>query len=94
MNKRELKKHRYESLLQITKDIESFEDGDRRHYTLFLLWDCGYITRDLYHFLKRKLCQNAYLNGVTEFSYLIKIYFSQHDEDSFNHYVIKDKKEE
>lgn len=87
-------KSRYKELLKITRDIRSYEDFIRRVDMGLFAIVCGdFISDELHRFLKRKMIQNAYLNGVSELSVIIKLYFSSNDIDSFNHYVIKDKKE-
>ena len=85
-------KRKYEKLLQLTRDIRNYEDANNRLNTLYLIWDCRFISLDLYHFLKRKIIQSAYLNGVSYLDYMVNAYFSKNDIDSFNHYVIKDKR--
>lgn len=86
-------KSRYKELLKITRDIRSYGDYIHRVYMGIFAMECDFISVELYRFLKRKMLQNAYLNGVSEIAFTIKIYFSSNDIDSFNHYVIKDKKE-
>lgn len=86
-------KSRYKELLKITRDIRSYEEFGRRIDMGLFAMGCDFISLELYRFLKRKILQNAYLNGVSDLSVIIKLYFSSNDIDSFNHYVIKDKKE-
>nr|DAP78458.1 MAG TPA: hypothetical protein [Caudoviricetes sp.] len=86
-------KSRYKELLKITRDIRSYGDYIRRVDIGLFAMDCDFISVELFCFLKRKMLQNAYLNGVSELSDIIKLYFSSNDIGSFNHYVIKDKKE-
>lgn len=85
-------KRRCKKLLDLTRDIISYDDANYRLHGILLMWDCGFITMNLYIFLKRKIIQNAYLNGVTNFDYMIEVYFSNNSIDSFNHYVIKNKR--
>ena len=84
--------HRYKRLLDLTRCISGYEDANNRLEALYLIWDCSFISYDLYIFLKRKIIQSAYLSGVIILDYMVKIYFSKNDNASFNHYVIKDKK--
>lgn len=85
-------KSRYKELLKITRDIRSYGKYlCRLDMALFAL-RCDFISVELYRFLKRKMVQNAYLNGVANIDFLVDLYFSGNDIDSFNHYVIKDKK--
>lgn len=85
--------YRYKKLLELTRDIRSYEEYNLRVNNGLFAMDCDFISVELYRFLKRKMLQNAYLNGVSEVGVTIKLYFSSNDIDSFNHYVIKDKKE-
>lgn len=85
-------KRRYKILLELTRDIRSYDEFNGRCGLLFLIWDCGFISIDLYLFLKRKIIQSAYLNGVDYISYMINLYFSKNTVDSFNHYVITNKR--
>ena len=83
--------HRYKKLLKLTRDFRNGDDVSKRLEALFIMFDCDFITIDLYCFLKRKLLQNAYINGFTVFDFMINAYFSQNDIDSFNHYTINDR---
>lgn len=85
-------KRRRKMLLDLTRDIISYDEGWFRLRVILTMWYGGIITMDLYRFLKRKIIQNAYLNGVTTFDYMIEVYFSNNDICSFNHYVIKNKR--
>lgn len=85
-------KSRHKKLLKLTRDIRSYSDYIRRADMGLFAMDCDFISIELFCFLKRKMLQNAYLNGVSELSVIIEMYFSSNDIDSFNHYVIKDKR--
>lgn len=85
-------KSRYKKLLKLTREIRSYEDLVITKNILLFMWKCDFISIDLYRFLKRKIIQNAYLNGVADIDFLVDLYFSKNDIDSFNHYVIKDKR--
>lgn len=84
--------NRYKKLLQLTRGISSYEEAINRLETLYLMYDCRFISYYMYRFLKRKLVQSAYLNGVPYLDFMIKGYFSDNDIDSFNKYLIKDKR--
>lgn len=86
-------KSRYKELLKITRNIRSYKEYDCRVDMVLFAMRCGFISVKLYRFLKRKMIQNTYLNGVADIDFLVGLYFSKNDIDSFNHYVIKDKKE-
>lgn len=85
-------KSRYKKLLKLTREIRSYKEYHCRVDMCLFAMRCDFISIDLYRFLKRKMIQNAYLNGVADIDSLVDIYFSKNDIDSFNHYVIKDKR--
>lgn len=86
-----MKNYKFKKLLKLTRDFRNGSDVSKRLEALLIMFECDFITVDLYRFLKRKLLQNAYIKGFTFFDFTVSIYFSQNDIDSFNHYTIKDR---